>query len=291
MIITIISIIALCIFLFSIDLTWSNVVSAERNDLVFEGRNMNYGAYAIRKEHHRHVFYALLFSVGLIGGGMFALGSIRSKPVSAPNPSERSIIIPMNIKPVEKAKPAIEKEESPKQKDDHRAMGNENPEVEVVEDNQLKPIVSELDKHIGAGDDPEGIVEPVVVDGGGSAGTKEDGNSVANGEKKKARRYVKNPPEFPGGLEAMLEYMHKKVRYSDVDIDRNVEGTIYISFVVNEDGSIDEIVMEQGIRNGEHLTQKAMDAINAMPRWKPGNDGEEPLRVIVTMPLRFALHD
>ena len=81
MLILIISVVALLVFLFSIDMSWSNVVSDNRNNLVFEDRFTDYGAYAIRREHHVNVFYALLLSVGLIGGGFMAISAMRSKPV------------------------------------------------------------------------------------------------------------------------------------------------------------------------------------------------------------------
>ncbi len=290
MIITIIAIIALSVFPFSMDLSWSNVVSAERNDLVFEGRNTSYGAYAIRKNHHLNVFYALLLSVGLIGGGFCGVSLLNGKPEQKVIPAAFSIVIPMDISPIEK----VEKKDTQKPKDEkpqQRSSGQDNREVVVVENKAALPIASDLDRRNiqqgGGGDDPIGIVEPYVPPGDGGEG----GGTELLPEKKKARRYVKNPPVFPGGVDEMMAYMKPRVRYSDHEIDRNVEGTIYISFVVNEDGSIGEVTIERGIRNGDRLASKAIDAIHAMPRWKPGDDGEEPLPVIVTMPLRFELHD
>ncbi len=289
MIISIIAIIALSVFLFSMDLSWSNVISSQRNDLVFEGRNTSYGAYSLRKEHHVNLFYALLLALGVIGGGMYGIGKWNGTPTPKPNPSEFSYMIPVDIRPIERAK--VEEEKKPEtERKEQKASGQENKEVEVTQNAIVKPILSDLERHDkqqgGGGEDPTGIVEPYDPGAGSGGG---DGSEVV--VKKTARRYVKNPPQFPGGVDEMMQYMKPRVRYSDMDIEKNVEGIIYISFVVNEDGSIGDIMIERGIRNGDRLAKKAIEAINAMPRWTPGDDGKEPLPVIVTMPLHFELHN
>jgi protein TonB len=288
MFLSIISIVALCVFLFSMDLSWSNVISSQRNDLVFEGRNHEYGAYALRKEHHLNVFYALLLSLGLIGGGLFVANALKSEAAPKLPPYKESTIIPFIIKPDETEKPKAEDQPKATQKQAQKQpLSDERRTVAVVEDPIIDDTPTEPIAPAGGIGDTPGIGGPIVV--GTPGGTGQDAGS--DKPLKKPRRYVRNNPTFPGGESAMLEYMKDKVKLTELDKERGVNGIIFISFVVNEDGSIRDILVERGIMNGEGLAQKATHAIQGMPRWNPGNDGEEPLPVIVTMPLRIEVRN
>lgn len=288
MFIIVISSIALIVFLFSVDQSWSNVISSQRNDLVFEDRNQVYGAYALRHEYHRNMIYALLLSVGLIGGGLFAVGVMRSNstPIKLPIPEDFSIPVIANTIDFKKEKYA----EPLNQKLTKPEAGMSNGEIEVV-DTEAKAIASSNERHDmeqGAGGEGDPSLQAPV---GGVSGDGTGQTAVVVEPKKEARRFVRNKPLFPGGDKALMQYMTPKVKYNDREIDRKVEGTIYISFVVKEDGTIGEITIERGIFNGERLANQAMEAIRNMPRWTPGNDGMEPLPVIVTMPLKLEVRN
>ena len=288
MFIIVISTIALIVFLFSVDQSWSNVISSQRNDLVFENRNQSYGAYALRHEYLRNMIYALLLSVGLIGGGLFAVGVLRSDSTPNKLPIPKDFNIPVIANTIDFNR---EKYVEPfKQKPTKPAASISNGEIEVV-DTETKAMVSankRNDMQQGAGGDGDPILQ-APVGGGSGDGTGQTAMVVAPIEE--ARRFVRNKPLFPGGDKALMQYMTPKVKYNDKEIDRKVEGTIYISFVVKVDGTIGEITIERGILNGERLANQAMEAIRNMPRWTPGNDGMEPLPVIVTMPLKLEVRN
>jgi len=285
--ITVILFIALGVFLFSMDRSWSNVVSARRNDLVFEGRNLEYGAYAIRKEHHMNVFYALLISVGLIGGGLFAISALRTPPAPPILPPHFDPLPLVDFKQDEVKKP--EEKEHREANAGQRPAGVRNNQYVITEDPDVEPVAaldSLANKPIGDGGElPAGVVMPYDPgDGGSGTGTVTTTVSVDP-----APGWARIMPVFPGGAEALLEYVGKRVHYSEQDIDRGTEGTIYMSFVVDENGGIRDVVVERNIANGEQLARRATNVLLSMPRWTPGSNGNGPISVRCTMPLSFKL--
>lgn len=286
MFLLIISSVALLIFLFSMDLSWANLISNRRNDLVFEGRNQNYGAYVLRREHHVNVFYALLLSVGLIGGGMYVLQFLVRK-------AESVISVPdvVDIGPITNINPTKIKPDLPDKPDRGTARasaaasgGSLNNEVTVVE--QGAQSTATADPQGGGGDGPSDLIQP--YDPGSEGGG--NGNSGGNdAENKKRHTFVQNMPEFPGGMEELIRYVQSKVKYTDYELLHNVGGTMYVSFTVFPDGNVGEVFVERGIPYGDRLEKRVARVLVEMPRWKPGDNGEEPLAVIMKMPLKFEL--
>jgi protein TonB len=295
MFLIIIFIAALAIFLFSMDISWSNVLSGDRNDLVFEGRNQQYGAYKLRREHHVNLMIALFLSVGVIGGGMALLGQFVKHGGKITPPQSNISIIPFTIQPeeIEKKPEQEEKEETQKKAEPSEpAGGEEHREVTVVENGSTKSAKSDEDltrKQIGdGGEGPDGPIAPIITGGGGDGTGLDD---EEGGKKKKVHSFVKNRPEFPGGDEALMAYMLSQVRYSEMDKELLVQGTIYLTFIVETDGSISDVKISRNIRHGDRMGKQAIKAIENMPTWKPGNDGEEPLRVLMTLPLKVELRN
>lgn len=295
MFLIIISIAALAIFLFSMDISWSNVLSGDRNELVFEGRNQQYGAYKLRREHHVNLMIALFLSVGVIGGGFALLGQFVKHGGKITPPQSNFSIVPITIqpeevdeKPKQEEKPETQKKAEPTEP----AGGEEHREVTVVDHGPTKPTKSDEDltgKPIGdGGEGPDGPIAPITVGGDGEGTGTEDEQGT---KKKKVHSFVKNRPEFPGGDEALMSYMLSQVRYSEMDKELLVQGTIYLTFIVEADGSISDVKISRNIRHGDRMGKQAIKAIENMPNWKPGNDGEEPLRVLMTLPLKVELRN
>lgn len=284
MFLIIISCVALAIFLFSMDLSWTNVISSQRNDLVFEGRQTDYGAYALRKEHHRNLFYALFLAVGLIGGGFLTISLFGSKPVQQVIAPAFSIDDSVFFPPKPPKDPIKPKDNPPRtQRASAASAGATGNEVEVVERGKTEQgIVTEPG---GGGEGPTGLEQP--YDPGGEGDGTYPGANIE--DDKKVEIFTRNMPQFPGGQEALIEYIKQRVRYTEFEIDRNVSGTIYVSFVVYSDGSVGDVVIERGIRNGERLAKRATEVLLGMPKWKPGDNGDKPLSVMMKMPLKFEL--
>ncbi len=96
-------------------------------------------------------------------------------------------------------------------------------------------------------------------------------------------------PSFPGGEEAMMKYMLSKVKYSELERERGVTGTMYISFVVHTGNNITQIILARKTQYGEKISNKAIKTISEMPKWNPGMNGKVPVAVRYTMPVSFKL--
>lgn len=100
---------------------------------------------------------------------------------------------------------------------------------------------------------------------------------------------VELPPEYPGGNEAMLEYIKSNRQYPQEAMDRGIEGRVIAQFVVDSMGNVCE---ERVVRSVDtQLDGEAIRLIRNMPRWKPGKQWGRPVRVRYTIPITFTLPD
>lgn len=98
---------------------------------------------------------------------------------------------------------------------------------------------------------------------------------------------VEEMPEFPGGMEALLQYLGRNIKYPTIAQEQNIQGKSIISFVVNKDGSIVDPKVEKSLDSS--CDKEAMRVISTMPKWKPGKQRGKPVRVKYTVPVSFRL--
>jgi TonB family protein len=105
----------------------------------------------------------------------------------------------------------------------------------------------------------------------------------------KPRMIVEKMPEFPGGTEALMTYIHSKLKYPKWEKRRKIQGTVYATFVVNEKGEITDPKILKSVDGSENFDQEVIQLLNRMPRWKPGEDRGEIVPVQFNLPFRFQL--
>lgn len=94
-------------------------------------------------------------------------------------------------------------------------------------------------------------------------------------------------PEFQGGLEAMYHYLGTNIKYPKQALDTHTQGRVYLSFIVEKDGSITNIKALNRIEMG--CTEEAIRVVKSMPKWKAGEQFGKKVRVIFTLPVNFVL--
>ena len=100
---------------------------------------------------------------------------------------------------------------------------------------------------------------------------------------------VEKQPQFPGGLKAMATYLGKNVKYPTVDRENNVQGKVFVSFVVEPDGKLTDV---QAVRGpSETLKAEAVRVLASSPAWKPGSQGGKKVRVQYTVPVNFVISE
>jgi protein TonB len=98
---------------------------------------------------------------------------------------------------------------------------------------------------------------------------------------------VETMPEFPGGEEALNTYLADSLRYPAVAIEMAIQGRVFVTFVVEKDGSISDARILRGIGGG--CDEEALRVIQNMPKWNPGRQRGKPVRVQYNLPVKFRL--
>jgi TonB family protein len=97
---------------------------------------------------------------------------------------------------------------------------------------------------------------------------------------------VEKMPEFPGGEKARMKYLKENINYPEEAKQQGIQGTVYVTFIIEPDGRITEVKLLRGIGGG--CDEEAVRVIENMPKWKPGEIKGEIIRKQFTMPIRFS---
>lgn len=261
-----------------------NIFNPEWVEMVFEGKNHSYGAYVLRKESSgRHLKSLLIGSVVFI---LAVTGPILIKSI-IPAKKEQDLAVRMlseiNLdKPTEADK--IIKEVAPPPppvrntikftppviKPDEEVADEEEPKLqkEVVEQ---KSAVGVVDFDKGTDD----VEAPVATE---NEVTEEEDTPFV---------IVEQMPDFPGGQSQLVKYIAEHVRYPAVAQENGIQGTVFVSFVVDRNGKVTRVVVSRGVDAA--LDKEAMRVVSTMPDWSPGRQGGRAVSVSYTVPIKFRL--
>jgi periplasmic protein TonB len=267
-----------------------DINSPEWCNIVFEGKNKDYGAYELRqKSNRRHVkaliilvvlFVFVLFLPKLIDkvipeiadDKMTEVTKISTLNVDPPNHKEEIIIElpPPVLKSSIKFTPPVIK-----------------PDDQVAPDDEIKTQASLNETKINIsiatvkGDDDDSTAIDVVDLDKNKAitGTTEDKDSTY--------KFVDQMPEFPGGEKALLNWLNSHIRYPYSAIENEIEGKVYVQFVVDKKGNVGNAFVYCSVEHS--LDQEALRVVNDLPRWNPGKQGGVPVKVSFIVPISFVL--
>jgi periplasmic protein TonB len=98
---------------------------------------------------------------------------------------------------------------------------------------------------------------------------------------------VEDQPNFPGGDEARILYLKDNIKYPQMARESGIQGTVYVTFVVERNGSVTDVKVLRGIGGG--CDEEAIRVIQNMPKWNAGKQRGKPVRVQFNMPIKFTL--
>ncbi|RTY64112.1 energy transducer TonB [Flavobacterium sp. GSP27] len=248
-------------------------------DIVFEGRNKSYGAYELRKENNKTSVRALI-----VGSILFSLAV--SAPLIAsllPDTSDveenRDIkITAVKLPPKqEKPKENIPPPPPPPPKVDQVKFVK--PVVAKAEEVTEEPpkIVEIKDKKLGAvtiKGDPDAVLTVEPVGTGTAAVVEEVDNQIYN------TAGIEVKPDFPGGIEKFYKYVGNNYQTPEED---GLNGKVYVTFVVEKDGSLTDIKVIRDIGYG--TGKEAIRVLKKSPRWTPGEQNGKKVRVLYSLPI------
>lgn len=259
-------------------------------DILFEGRNKDYGAYELRKTYNRRIKKAMFMTgavVGLMCIGYFVSG--RSKDKSA-TPAAIQDIELANVKEPDKPLPLP----PPPPKAPPQVATQTFTPPKIVKDQDVKPedkppVQADLDQvkigtetHPGVADD--GIPTPPVT--GNAAGVVVAPKKDDDGEGRFMP--VEIEASFPGGASAWLRFLNKNLQYSSDAQDRGIQGTVVVQFVVDKDGNVSDVQAISGPEEGG-LKEEAVRVIRKSGKWTPGVQNGRYVKSYKRQPVIFQI--
>lgn len=100
---------------------------------------------------------------------------------------------------------------------------------------------------------------------------------------------VEQEPSYPGGDAARMKFLNENIKYPQMARETGIQGTVYVGFVVERDGSVTQVKILRGIGGG--CDEEAMRVTKMMPKWNPGQQRGRSVRVSYRMPIKFTLQD
>lgn len=146
--------------------------------------------------------------------------------------------------------------------------------IEIVEDDV--EIEDEIEIDVEADDDTE-MEEYIPVD--------DDDDEE---EEAQIFTVVESMPGFPGGEAARIKYLNNNIKYPQMARESGIQGRVFVTFVVEKDGSVTDVRVLRGIGGG--CDEEAIRVIQNMPKWQPGKQRGKPVRVQFNMPILFKLN-
>ena len=269
-------------------------------EMVFAGKNKEYGAYQLRKGTSGRNIKALLILViaAALVGGFLAWKVIEQKQAE----EQQAYMEAMELaklqqqakkeeKKKEPVKPKIEpKKEIPVARETQKFTAPVIKKDELVkEENQVKQM-DKLDDKVAVGaEDKEGVKDRTVEAVRSEIAVAAPPPPPAPKPEVATKVFdvVEEMPSFPGGSAALMSYLSSNTKYPVVAQENGVQGRVIVSFVVERDGSISDVKVARSV--DPSLDREAQRVVKSMPKWKPGKQNGSAVRVKYTVPVVFRL--
>lgn len=260
---------------------WNDLTMDARNDLVFAGRNQNYGAFELRRNYNKRVTYIIggmiAFSVALFGLKMF----IDNKPKEVEKPVDMTnIVVDLTPPPPQEEQPPPPPPPPPPPMVEMVKFVPPVIKDDAVEEEPQKLQEDVKESNVGT-KDQEGEkdlpVVPVEDSGPGEAAAPE------------VFTVVEEMPEFPGGAMEMMKYIQKNIQYPAMAREAGISGKCFLKFVVNGDGVISDVQILKGVAGCPDCDKEAMRVVKSMPKWKAGKQNGRAVPVYFNLPINFTI--
>lgn len=253
------------------------IYSPAFDDIVFESRNKEYGAYKLRKKYSRNVLISLLIATIIMSTAIItpylnakaaenrakrAERQVEIKMENLDQPNET--VAPPPPPPPPPAEAAQQAKyvppvvvDSVKPEENVQLMTADEAQIEV-KDQEVVEVVAEVKEEVQE-EDPEAT--PFVV--------------------------VEEMPMFPGGDAELLKYIAEHTQYPEIAKENNIQGRVIVRFCVTSKGGVNQVSILKGV--DPELDKEAIRVVNSLPAFKPGKQGGKPVPVWYMVPITFTL--
>ncbi|HTS45108.1 MAG TPA: energy transducer TonB [Puia sp.] len=266
----------------------NKILNADVLDIIFDGRNKDYGAYDLRKTYNRRlrnaligtgivvllIFVAFLLS-SMTGGGSkknmqvqdVQLEDVKEEKKNEPPPPPPPKVEPPKVEMAKFTPPKIVKDEEVKEEE-------KPPEVEKLEDTKIGTVNQE-------GIKDEGITAPPVSDNKGVVEAPKD-----NEDYDKTFTKVEIESDYPGGAAAWMRYLSKNLHYPDDAVNNEIQGDVIVQFIVDKEGNVSDV---EAISGPSELRDEAVRVIKRSGQWTPAIQNGRKVKSYKKQPIKFRL--
>ena len=245
------------------------------DDIVFENRNQEYGAYQLRKKYNRVVIISTLIGIVVLSL-IIIVPYIKASNQAKQKARDATEVIAEMANDLQEVAAPPPPPPPPPPAEQQAVVKYVAPVVvdSVKVEDQSKLMIS--DEQVSTTVNKE-VVEVV----------EQKQEEVQEKEEQQVFVVVEEMPEFPGGELALRTYIAKAIVYPTVAQENGIQGKVFVTFVVNKDGSVSNAKIARGV--DASLDSEALRVVSTLPKWKPGKQRGVPVRVSYTVPISFKL--
>ena len=273
--------------------------SKEWRDIVFEGKNKEYGAYEMRAKsvsrHNRAMIVILVVIVAVFALAFLVNTVIKSVDARPVDEGEQALVEMATEAPEEEApeeEPQRMEEQQPEVVKEELLNTVKLTEIAIVDDNEVKEEIKSQDElaatetAVGKANEDRGVDDIINA--------QEHKDVVVVDEKKPEPvddnhvfETVEQNPQFPGGDAALLKYVSEHIRYPSVAQENNIQGRVVVQFVVTKTGSVGTVKVVRS--KDPDLDKEAVRVVKSLPKFVPGKMNGHAVNVWYTLPITFRL--
>ena len=272
--------------------------SKEWRDLIFEGKNKDFGAYKMRQAsdgRHNKAFIIVVIALVVISAIIFSVVKVQEEI------AKRELMA--QAQQAEMAAMDMDEPEEIEEVEEIEIEVPDTPPEEILNQQKMTEIAIVPDDQVSEEDEVKSqtdleqntaIAGALDFDDGTDDISKITEQKVEiiqekpkEEKKEQVFRHVEQMPEFPGGQAALMKYINDNIRYPVMAIENGVQGRVTVQFVVTKDGSVGNVTVVRGV--DRNLDEEAIRVCKTLPKFIPGKQNGQPVNVWFTLPVTFRL--
>jgi periplasmic protein TonB len=270
----------------------STILTADVLDILFEGRNKDYGAYDLRRTYRKRLTMSITVMLSmtcmLFIGFAFAGKKTAIDPVFDTKDVILSTVTPPD-KPIELPPPPVKPPAAPEQM---KMIKSTTPVLvtdDKIQESEVPPVDAQENVKIGNatvlnGADGDGPVTGPVGDGIAKGVIEQP--QKADEDDDRIRLKVEIESEYPGGAMAWQRFLNKNVRYPNQAVEDGIQGPVVVQFIVDKEGNVSDVVAVSG---PDELRAEAVRVIKKSGKWTPAIQNGHQVKSYKRQPIVFRL--
>ena len=255
-------------------------ITSQMDEIIFENRNKSYGAYMLRRMYNKHLNRALLLAIAILFAGLvYPVVSGYNAKYRLKHPGiddgSRELVLPP---PSDVTPPPVLPDPPPAISETRIRLLAPRVTTEAVDDDRGIPIMDDLnlippDASTNVSFEPVADKKPDIL--------------VVPEDRIETVIFAEEMPLFPGGETEFQKFLANNVQYPQQAKELDIQGTVYVYFVIDSKGNVTDVKVVRGIGGG--CDEEAVRVVKMSPQWHPGKQNGKNVRVSFNIGVGFKL--